>query len=491
MKILVLSKIIFITVLLGAASPVLQAEAQPDKAENKPNSKPFGFSVLESGSWVEDGNFSNRLDTRLYAPWGISLRGQLVDKRPAPPWENPDEGLTAWGTALYHKSTGSRLIYGLIETQGLLNRTRNIWTRSAPWFETHSVSNADLKNSTGDMETAVVYMDLLTPAIGPFNAYFSTQFDKKSNTVFTAGAAARLPFNSSLRLEALSSERWFEERKMEAWFSDNPYLPERKLNFHAFSAVFSNPYFSFAGDFAYSEIFAWGMDIYANASLRFGAGPWRFSLASDGAGSRFSGFDGSVPGAGFRSAAKFEWEGNRNMLFRLSSVLRSGAWQAPFDHSATKLYFRFPLDKSSLFRVNRVSLAMERDARSWERITDDFSLAAVFGAGPFRPSFGVTFSRHSVANVGDTIYPYPTFSAASEFDTLKLSAALSCMIFFVSLKGAVSCDIVDGKETASASSVSASVSGKLGRLGLKLSGDSKTGKLSYSVTWKIQKTSFD
>jgi hypothetical protein len=486
MKALILGKMIFTLAMLTAAHFISKAGAE--QTDSGGANKPFQFDILESGSWAEDGDFSNRLDLRLHAPLGLSLRGQFNSKYPVPPWDNPDEGINALGAALYHKYTGSRVLYGRVETQGLLKRARNIWSRAAPWFESHSVSNADLMSSAGDMETAAFYIDLLTPAIGPFNAYFSTQIDKSENMIFTGGAGVRLPFKSAFRLEALSAERQLEERKMDAWFSDKPYLPERKLRFYALSTVFSSPYLSFAGDFAYSEIFAWGMDIYLNAALKFGAGPWRFSLAADAAGARFAGFDGYIPGAGFRSAAQFVWEGSRNMLFRASSVLRAAAWQKPFDRSATNVYFRFPVNKRGLLRINRVSFAMERDTQSWEQITDSVSFGALLSAGPFRPDFNVTLKRHTAAKIGDTIYPYPDYTTDHEFDSLKFSSGISCMISFVTLRGALSYNLMDDKEANITSSVSVSVSGKLGRLGLKLENDGKTGEMSYTVSWRLQKS---
>jgi hypothetical protein len=275
---------------------------------------------------------------------------------------------------------------------------------------------------------------------------------------------------------------------MEAWFSDKPYLPERKFRFYAVSAVFSNPYFSFAGDFARSEVFAWGMDIYANAALRAVAGPVRISLAADGAGSRFSAVDGSVPGAGFRSAAKFEWEGRRNMLFRISSVLRASARQEPFDRSVSNLYFRFPLNKNLPLRINRISLTMERDAQNWERIDESLTLGAAFSAGPLRPSFSVSVNQYTHAEIGGRINPYPDYKKDYEFDSLKLSGQLSYTIRFVTLKGAVSY-VTDGEnEPVIARSLSATVNGKIGRIGLKLNNDGKSDALSYTVSWKIQKT---
>ncbi|MDR2097628.1 MAG: hypothetical protein LBP37_03830 [Spirochaetaceae bacterium] len=450
--------------------------------------KLFGFGILESGSWTADGDFINRLDLRLYAPYGFSLRGQLADKRPVPPWENTGGGLTAPGAALYHKGTGSRLLYGLIETKGLLNRTRNIWIRSVPWFETHVISNADLKTQAGEMEKAAAYMQLLSPQLGPLSAYFSTQLERDESAAFTGGAALRLPSNSALRLEGVLTEKELEERGMAAWFSDKPYLPKRKFRFYAVSAAFTNKYLSFAGDFARSDIFAWGMDIYADAAVRAGAGPFSLSLAADGAGKRFSGADGSVPGAGFRSAAKFEWKGGRNMLFRTSSVLRAAAWKKPFDRSVTSVYFRFPLNKSAPLRINRISMSMERDAQNWEKIDESLTFGAAFSAGPFRPAFSLTVNQYTDAKIGDKINPYPDYSRDHKFESLKFSGQLSCTVFFVSLKGAVNYSVSGEDEPLVSSSVSASFSGKPGRITLKLSDNGKSGGLSYSISWRIQKT---
>jgi hypothetical protein len=450
--------------------------------------KLFSFGILESGSWAEEGNLVNRLDLRLYAPWGLSLRGQFADRRPTPPWEYPDEGVSALGTALYHQSTGSRLIYGLIETRGLLNRTRNVWSRGAPWFESHSLSTADLKTQAGEMEDANTYIGLLSPTIGPLTGSFSVQIDGSANAIFTGGAATRLPFNSSLRLEGLVTERLVAERKNASWFSDKPYLPERRLRFYALNATFTNRYFCFAGDFAHSDIFAWGDGVYVNTALRAGLGPWSLSFAADGSDSRFSGADGSIPGAGFRSAAKFEWEGSRNMLFRISSTLRAAAIQKPFDRSLTSLYFRFPLNKRLPVRINRITLSMERDAQSWERIDDSLSLGAVFSAWFCRPSFSVSLAQHTAAKIGGRINPFPDYIARHEFDSLKFSGDISCQILFVSLKGGLSYTLSDEKAPLMTSSISASVSGKLGRLGVKLSSDAKTGDWSYTLSWKFQKT---
>ncbi|MDR2343329.1 MAG: hypothetical protein LBD86_02210 [Spirochaetaceae bacterium] len=484
MKVMFLCKNTVTMILLAVACAALSAE----ESNSDSGGKLFSLGLLESGSWTGSGNFVNRLDLRLYAPWGFQLRGQLSDRIPVPPWEHTDDGVNALGVALYHKGTGSRLIYGLIETRGLLNRTRNVWLHSAPWFESHSLSTADLKTSAGEMEDANTYIELLSPAIGPVNASISMQFDGNADAIFLAGAGLRLPFSSNVRFEGLITERPVAERKNSSWFSDKPYLPERKLRFFAFNATFTNRYFCFTGDFARSEIFAWGEGVYANAALRGGAGPWSLSFAADGTDSRFSAADGSIPGAGFRGAAKFEWEGRRNMLFRVSSTLRAAAPQEPFDRSSTSVYYRLPLNKSLPVRFKRLSFTMERDARNYERIDDSLGLGAALSVGPLHPTLSVNLDRHTSAKIGARINPFPDFTARFEFDSFKFSGALSCQILFVSLKGTINYTLTDEKPPLVTNSISVSVSGKYGRIGLKLSGNAETGDLEYTLSWRFQKT---
>ncbi|MDR0383466.1 MAG: hypothetical protein LBH50_05715 [Spirochaetaceae bacterium] len=476
----------FAVLFLAAVCAGLGADER-DEASSA-GKKLFAFSLVESGSWVDGGHLTNRLDLRLYAPFGLSLRAQAADKRLAPPWKRPDSAITAVGTGVYHKGTGSRLLYGLIETKGLSNRTRNVWAHSVPWFETHSLSTADLKNATGDASDYAAYLELLSPSSRPLNGSFSVRLDRDAAAVFTGMAGARLPRGSSARLEGLITERTLGERHMSQWFSDKPYLPERKFRFYAISVVFTHPFVGFAADFARSEIFAQGTDIYVNAALRVGSLPWRVSIAADGAGQRFSGSDGSATDSGFRTAAKFEWEGRRGMLLRAYSVLRAAAWQEPFDRGSLNFYFRFPQDKRKPVRANRVSLELERDAHEREKITDGVKLEAAFITGSFRPSAGITVKQHSVAKAGDYINPFPAYDPARKFDSVKFSSALYCKVSFVSLNGSIAYTVTEGKEASFASSVGASVAGKFGRIGLKLNNNVKTGEWSYSLSWRLQKT---
>jgi hypothetical protein len=453
-----------------------------------PAASALHFGFLESGSWSPDGSLSNRLDLRLYGPWGLSLRGQVTDRRPSPPWDHPDEGLTSPGAALYHKGTGSRFLFGILETHGLLTRTRNVWSRSAPWFETHSVSNADLKNTPQDMKNSAAYISLVSPALGPFTPYFSSSVGLEHDYSFQGGLHISFPsLGSALRAEAAFAETRLAEQKVQAWFSEKTFLQERNLQFYAGSLVLSHPNLSLAADYAYSEVFSWGKDLYFNGALRAAYKNYALSLAADGAGSRFSGSDGSVPGAGFRSAGKIEVSGARNMLFRASSTLRAAAWQKPFDRSATVLYFRFPLDKKQIFRVTRVSFQFKRDAALPERIDDSLDLDAVFALGPLRPALGLTLHQRTAARPKDPVIAYPDWTADHDFESLKLHAGLSCPIFLFSLSAAADYTIRAEKDALLTTSFGASVSGKLGRFGVKIANFTDSNAWSLTFSWRLAK----
>jgi hypothetical protein len=256
--------------------------------------------------------------------------------------------------------------------------------------------------------------------------------------------------------------------------------------------VWSNPIISFASDFAKSEVFAWGQDFYLNAALRIGNGspfglPWRLSLAADGAGSRYTASDGSVSGAGFRFAGKFEWFGRQTELVRIATTLRSPAWESSFDRSATTFYYHFPLRKGRLFSPSRLSLGFDRNAANCEKIIDEFGATFAANFGPLRPTVSMTLKQWSAAAAGDTIYPYPDLAADYNFDSLKLSAGLSVPIFFISLTGSAGVTMREEDEPVWSSALSASATFKYGRFSVRLNNPTgKPDKFTWTFSWRMQ-----
>ncbi|MDR3301835.1 MAG: hypothetical protein LBT01_04795 [Spirochaetaceae bacterium] len=463
----------------------------------------FGLELLESGSWEYDGTMANRIKFVLSAPLKLSFRSEILDKRAAPPKEDWTSGFTAFGFALYQRDTNSRILYGHLENWGLSARTRNIWTHAVPYFEAHRASGADLRTAAAVTVSDSFYASLGTPLLRIFEGNstialgFSTKVDMsilvdaEKNCVYQAGTdfyfgKSEKP-KATLRFEGMFSEKTIPERKQSTWFSEKPYLPPRGIHFYALNLTFSSFYVRFSSDFAHSEVFALGEDIYANAAISIGNTPWRFSFACDGAGKYYSANDGSISGAGFRLGGKFEWFGKRNMLVVASTSLRSEATGQPFYRSASKISFRFPLMKGFLITPSRISFEFERNALDTELISDKLIAFAGINIGPLRPAVRFTLVENTSAAYGELPSPFPNFFAEHTQDYLKSDFEISAPIYFVTLKGALSYKTEPDKEGAFSASFSASIQGKLGRLSAKISKTEKNDALDYYLSWRIEK----
>jgi hypothetical protein len=150
------------TVYLRGGLCLLAALLFPGRAlfaeAGEPERPPFTWSLLWSGSWEEEKNLTQRGDLWLRFPrQDLALRAELLDKQPAEfSWPGEEDSVFARsfdgsGAAvqggLYHLSTGSRLLYGLLDEWGLPARLRNTWLRSAPFVENRKPTMADLKTA--------------------------------------------------------------------------------------------------------------------------------------------------------------------------------------------------------------------------------------------------------------------------------------------------------------------------------------------------------
>jgi hypothetical protein len=475
----------------------------------------FGLSLLESGSWEDGGAMSNRANAVLFAPAGFSLRIQGLDKRPAPPKDDWQDGMTGWNYALYQKETGSRVLYGQLALSGLAARTRNIWSHSAPYFETHKRTSADLKTSQTANGKDAFFSALGSPVLKildgtgriPLNfalkSDVSAFIDDKNDVLYQAGGdfywGTSKKLDNKLRFEWVTTEKSLSERKQSTWFSEKPYLPARKLKFNAFNMTFSNPYFGFSSDLAYSEAFAWGDDLYANGAIRIGSAPWRFSFSGDGAGKKYVAEDGSVSGAGFRLAGKFEWfspGGGKGACaplfgngaeFAVQTALRSAGVDEPFVVSSSKVAYYFPVIKGFLITPSRISLAFDRDAANPLCISDKTAVLVGIKIGPARTALRWTFAEHSASEPGAPIMLYPNGKDEKQKDYIQTDFEIAAPIYFVTLKGTLTSKTENNKDALLGSSLSASIQGKLGRLSLKVTSKSKDAPLEYYLSWRIEK----
>jgi len=388
--------------------------------------QPFTWNLLWAGSWEENKTLLNRGDLRLGFTWpGLLVRGQYLDKRPLnfeldPPWGDLSKGLGGASGGMYHQTTGSRLLYGILDEWGLPARIRSPWIRSAPYTENHKPIMADLRTTTSSTKEDEAYLYLSSPRLtinrlaflrdrvlpeitvrgfvsaqSPMEGLLGAPLGEKLAPAFSGGLETFWGKNYDLLLEGFYTGAELPAKKSSSWFSDPPPLPDRDFRLGAAALMLNTPYFSLSSDWAWSETFAWGSGLYGNAGIRLSPplpwiaagkpGPWSLSLAADGMGERYVGRDGSAPGGGLRTAGKIEWKGARSSLFRVNTSLRSPRTDEPFERSSSGAYYRFPAatnragDSGGKFplRLSRISFNMDRNASDLKKIHDSYD--ATFG----------------------------------------------------------------------------------------------------------------
>jgi hypothetical protein len=506
------------------------AESQTAKAEEAEKAPPlFGWSLLWTGSWEEGKTLNNRGDLRLLVPrFDLSLRAQALDRRPlnfssGQVFEDFSQGLSSYGGGLYHRSTGSRLLYGVLEEGGLSARIRNPWIRALPYAENHAPLAADLKTaitSTGKPET---YLYAGSPRLNFFpsgpgggigiRAFASAQLDRQSPPGFGGGLEALLGEKAELRLDGFYTGKTLSPRQSSTWFSEKPPLPERDFRLSALGLLLDTPVLTLSSDWAYSETFAWGRDCYGNLGLRFarslpaGWGRWALSLAADGAGSRFTGRDGSSPGGGFRSGAKFEWYGQRSSLLRIQTSLRSPALGGHFNQSASSLSWRLPVpgkNSGAFFRLNRFSLEADRNASDPEKILDTLKLGLgftayprVFGAAaapglqkllgtPVGFSFSASLKGLSTAAEGRAA-PYPPAQTPYRFEAAGAGGEISWSPGIFQFRAKLGYEAARSKAGLWEISATAAIRLKPGRLSVKILSPAFPGGWNCTVSWRLEK----
>jgi hypothetical protein len=479
------------------------------------NQPVFDWSLLWSGSWENSKTLHNRGEIKLnFFPPGLALRGAVLDRHTMnfeldPPWGDPVNGTTNFTGGLYHKPTGSRLLYGVLDEWGLSARIRNPWIRGAPYVENHKPLMADLKTATSSTKEDEAYLYLSSPIMNLFSDVKLRGFVSTQTTVteFTPAVSGGLDFSFakkfSLLFEAFYTGATLPPSKTGSWFSNPPFLPEREFRLYAMGLLFGSPLVSVSSDFAFSETFAWGTDIYCNLGISVTPllpvgrreRPLSISLAVDGAGERFVYRDGADHGAGFRSAGKIEWKGVRNSLFRINTVLRSPEFGGDFNRSSSGIYYRFPAANrnSPPFRFTRVSLSIDRNAVNPKKISD--GLSGNFGISINLPqmaktgALGVNFSGSikALTSSAGIPSPYPVAEEPWVFDSAAASCELILSPRIFQFKTKLGYSAYENKDDKWDFSLSGAVRFKHGRLSIKAESPDFYEKWNFTVSWRLEK----
>ncbi|MDR1904974.1 MAG: hypothetical protein LBQ88_22170 [Treponema sp.] len=495
-------------------------------ASPAPKSSGFDFSLVWTGAWensfpaesftegtdplflVSDARFTNRLSLKLGLPWqGLNLRSEVLDRRNTdfsdfPPWEDAGPFFPAFSGGLYHKPSGSRIVYGILDEWGLPARIRNPWIRSVPFPEYHTPQAVDLKTTASERESdAGLYLS--SPQMGPIQVFALSLMDAHSNLSLGGGLNWRFDRTVNLSLESFYTGKKLAAKTVSTWFADSPPLPARDFSLYSLAFAFSSPLFIITADGAFSDTFAFGRDFYTDIGLRFGDKPWRFSLAADAAGPRFTGRDGSTPGAAFRSAAKLEWRGKRNSLFRMQTNLRAPSLDQPFNRSSSILYYRFPAstskksggtgkDKTAAYRfpikVSRISFEADRNASDPTQILDSFDVFTGFSIGSFRPTLSASLdliSSEESLPPDSIISPYP-LPFQARFDSAGIAGELLYAYHAFQYRVNLSYTLADGSPHIWGASFYTSVKGALGRFSLKIATPKFPERWSYTLSWRLE-----
>ncbi|MCL2801666.1 MAG: hypothetical protein FWD28_07920 [Treponema sp.] len=520
-------------IFFNAAFLCAQAYAQDTQ-------EPFcEWSILWNGSWEKTSSillnrtFHNNGEIKLnILPMGLLFRAQVLDRRTfnfdiPDPLLNPIREVTNFTGGLYHTPTGSRALFGVIYESGLPARIRNPWIRSPPYPENHRPITANLRTEASSTREDEAYLYLSTPLTELFpnvnlRCFGSAQMTVNGESLPEAGIAysGGLDFKfgkrTNLLIEVFYTEKTLPPSKINTWFAgfrEQPVLPEREFRLYAAGFLFKNQLFSVSSDFAVSETFARGTDIYANLGLSLSLKPFFISFAADGAGQRFVYRDGAGNREGFRSAFQVEWRGRYSALFRIDTVLRSPGFNEDlnlnsiesfndlfnfsdftkgFTQSSAGIYYRAPSARSDyLFRLTGLSLYANRNASNPLKINDYFT--GTIGTNVSLKQLGIDsplrINLRGTVNFltqSENPSPFPVPDNPWVWD----SAAISCEfvwsygIFQIRSRTGYTC--FAEKDEKWDFSISTLFRFKQGRLSLKAESDNFPEKWNWSISWRIE-----
>ncbi|MDR0301369.1 MAG: hypothetical protein LBI04_03545 [Treponema sp.] len=480
----------------------------------------FNWSLFWSGSWEESKTLNNRGEIKLnFLSPGLLVRGGVLDRRPlnfelAPPqgeswsaiWGDPKKQITNIIGGLYHKPTGSRLLYGVLDEWGLPARIRNPWIRSAPYSENHKPIIADLKTAASSTKEDEAYLYLSSPTINispntKLRGFVSAQTEIENLLpAFGGGLDFTFAKKTELLLETFYTQKTLPSTKSSSWFSNPPPLPQRDFRLSAAGLLYNSPNFSISTDWAYSETFAWGNDIYGNLGvtltplLAFGAKtrPLSVSFAADGGGERFICRDGVNHGAGFRSAGKVEWKGTGSSLLRVNTTVRGPGFGEAFNRSSSGFLYRFPTrtKNSSAVRLTRISLLIDRNAANPKKINDN--LSGNLGISLFFPQMaktgplGVYFSGSIKGLASDSSSPYPWIEER-DFYTAGGACEFTLSPRNFQIKSKIGYSAYAKKDEVWDFSLSAAARFKYGRFSIKAASPDFPETWNWTISWRLEK----
>jgi hypothetical protein len=489
----------------------------------------FNWDLFWAGSWEDSKSFHNRGELDLnFLPLGINLRLEVLDKRTlnfalASPkgkswsaiWGDPEKTVTNFLGGLYHKTTGSRLLFGALDEWGLSARIRNPWIRSPPFAENHKPLIVDLKTTASTTKNDEAYLYLSSPSINftpniKMKTFASAQTEVDDYSPALAGGVDfTFAKKTGLLLEVFYTGATLPPVKGKSWFSNPPPLTERDFKLYAAGLLFHNPLLSVSSDIALSQTFAWGTDIYGNIGvsltplLPFGTKtrprPLSVSVAVDGAGERFVYRDGASHGEGFRVAARVEWKGRQNSLLRLNTTLRSSEFGEDFYKSSTGFYYRFSAinwNKDSgviPVKLTKIQFTMDRNAENSEKIHDSYDGHIGFSVNLQKININkplgvnVSSSINGISSFSNISLPYPTLLDAWTLENTGINCEFVWSPSNFQFSSKTGYTNYTGKGNKWDFTFGTVARFKHGRFGIKAVSRDFPQKWTFNISWRLEK----
>jgi hypothetical protein len=331
--------------------------------------------------------------------------------------------------------------------------------------------------------------------MGIFRGFAAAQIDGDLSAAYSGGIDIIPAKKISLGMEGFYTGKTLPPRNPSSWFSEKPPLPERDFALYGLNLFFNSPLIGVSSDWAYSETFAFGRDLYGSVSLRAGDRPWRLSLGVDGGGSRFTDKEGTAVGAGFRSAAKLEWRGKRNSLFRVNTSLRAPGPGEAFNRSGSGLYYRFPSPPAKSagaagrfpFGLSKLSLTANRNLSDPKAFEDSVTGGIGFSAGPVRANLEGAVTGVPRLPEAEPPFPYPGAAVSYDFESFKVSGELGYSPGIFQFRVKLGCTSAREKEPVWDTSLYGSVRGKAGRFSVKLGSPDFPHTWTCTLSWRLER----
>lgn len=299
---------LFFVLPLIAARSVQPVPAQPGNTAT--------LAATVSGEWTDLERSEHRLTVRASDPLGLTqFAGFFAGRMPLSAGEEVRGEPLDWTGAAFAAAAADggagpaiSAAAGALEWEGLPALLRDPLARSLPRTAGRGAAafGPDADASPEKPLAAALYAALPGPrGIRAPSASLQALWDETSRATAVGALRRTARDGSFLRTEALYSASRLPRREADAWFDEEPPLPERNHSLSALGLTGSAPNFAFLLDAAVSDAESSGRGAYARTAAEFGPPRARTCLSADAATPRFIPLDGAPAGTAYRAAADY------------------------------------------------------------------------------------------------------------------------------------------------------------------------------------------